>query len=139
MKKWLLGSTLLFLLSIIAIVIIANMGQFPDPLKGLYNFPGGDKVGHFLLFGILSFLLNRSALTLFPNRNPTRLTLTVSLLLSVLIGLEEWSQSLFPSRTMSMCRSSPLRMAIKYGINGAAPSPLAPLPEGEGDSTGKYR
>ncbi len=102
MKKWLLASTLLFLLFIIAIVIFANAGQFPESLKSLYNFPGGDKVGHFFLFGILSFLLNRSALTLFPNRNPTRLVLTVSLLLSILIGLEEWSQSLFPSRTMSI-------------------------------------
>lgn len=102
MKKWLLVSTLLFSLFIIAIVIGANAGQFPRLLKPLYDFPGGDKMGHFILFGILSFLLNKSALLFFPNRNPARLILTVSLLLSILIGLEEWSQSLFPSRTMSM-------------------------------------
>jgi len=59
-------------------------------------------VGHFGLFGLLGFLLNRSALVLFPRRNPARLILTVSLLLSILIGLEEWSQSLFPARTMSL-------------------------------------
>ena len=58
-------------------------------------------MGHFLLFGILSFLLNKSALVLLPKHNPTRTILTVSLLLSIIIGLEEWSQSLFPARTMS--------------------------------------
>ena len=101
MKKWLLLATFLFSLLIVAIVIVANMDQFPSPIKRIYDFPGGDKVGHFGLFGILCFLLNRSALILFPNRNPPRLILIVSLLLSILIGLEEWSQSLFPARTMS--------------------------------------
>ena len=102
MKKCLLVSTLLFTVFIIAIVIGANAGKFPDLLKPLYDFPNGDKVGHFILFGILSFLLNKSALVLLPKRNPKRIVLTVSLLLSILIGLEEWSQALFPSRTMSM-------------------------------------
>ena len=102
MKKWLLVSTLLFSLFIIVIVLVANADQFPDSIRNLYKFPGGDKAGHFILFGILSYLLNRSALILIPKRNPARLVLTVSLLLSILIGLEEWSQSLFPSRTMSM-------------------------------------
>ncbi len=102
MKKWLLLATLLFSLLIVAIVILANLDQFPRPIEYLYNFPGGDKVGHFVLFGILSFLLNKSALSLFPNRIPFRLTLTVSLLLAIVIGLEEWSQSLFPARTMSL-------------------------------------
>ncbi len=101
MKKWLLASTILFSLLIVAIVICANAGQFPHSLKRLYDFPGGDKAGHFILFGILSFLLNKSALILFPKRDPARLTLTVSLLLSIMIGLEEWSQSLIPARMMS--------------------------------------
>ena len=102
MKKRLLSATILFSLFIVALVIGADAGQFPQPLKYLYDFPGGDKAGHFILFGLLSFLLNRSALSLFPNRNPTRLILVVSLLLYILIGLEEWSQSLFPARTMSL-------------------------------------
>ena len=102
MKKWLLSATILFSLFIVALVIGADAGQFPQPLKYLYDFPGGDKAGHFILFGLLGYLLNRSALSLFPNQNPTRLILVVSLLLSILIGLEEWSQSLFPARTMSL-------------------------------------
>ncbi len=102
MKKSLFIITLLFSLFILGIVISANAGQFPELLKPLYDFPSGDKVGHFILFGILSFLLNKSALARLPNQNPGRIVLTVSLLLSVLIGLEEWSQSLFSSRTMSL-------------------------------------
>jgi len=100
MKKWLFAITLLFTLFIVGIVISANTNQFPLVLKPLYDFPGGDKVGHFILFGILSFLLNKSALELCPELHPARLVLTVSLLLSMLIGLEEWSQALFPARTM---------------------------------------
>lgn len=101
MKKWLLVATVLFSLLIVAIVIGANTSQLPSPLDRIYRFPGGDKAGHFILFGILSFLLNKSALILFPKQNPARLILAVSLLLSILIGLEEWSQSLIPSRMMS--------------------------------------
>lgn len=102
MKRWLLLGTLLFFLLIVAIIIMADADQFPDFIKRLYQFPGGDKAGHFILFGILSFLLNESALTLSPKPNPARLALTVSLLLAILIGLEEWSQALFPARTMSL-------------------------------------
>ena len=102
MKKWLLFATFLFSLFIIALVIGADAGKFPQPLKYLYDFPGGDKAGHFILFGVLSFLLDSSALVLFPKQNSVRLVLTISLLLSILIGLEEWSQALFPARTMSI-------------------------------------
>ena len=94
-------STFIFGLFIIAIVIGANANVLPLPLKQLTSFPGGDKAGHFILFGVLSFLLNKSALALLPKREPVRLVLTVSLLLAILIGLEEWSQSLFLARTMS--------------------------------------
>jgi VanZ family protein len=102
MKKWLLLVTLIFSLLIVAIVIGANMDLLPFTLRQFYDFPGGDKLGHFVLFGILSLLLNKSALSLFPKQSSVRLVLNVSLLLSIIIGLEEWSQSLFPTRTMSL-------------------------------------
>jgi VanZ family protein len=102
MKKWLYLATLLFSLLIVAIVVSASTDHFPRLLKYLYGFPGGDKAGHFILFGILSFLLNKSALASFPKRNPVRLVLIVSLLVTILIGLEEGSQFLFPARTMSL-------------------------------------
>lgn len=101
MQKLLLFITVLFTLLIVAIVVGANADVLPRPLEQLANFPGGDKTGHFILFGVLTYLVNKSALILLPKRNPTRLILTVSLLLSSLIVLEEWSQALFPARTMS--------------------------------------
>ena len=101
-KKWWVAATVLFALFILAIIIGADTNHLPYALDRLYHFPGGDKVGHFILFGIMSFLLNRSALELFPDQDAARLVLTVSLLLSIGIGLEEWSQALFPSRTVSL-------------------------------------
>ena len=98
MLKWI---TILFTLFIIAVIISADTGTLPFLVGWLYNFQNGDKLGHFILYGILAFLLNKSALVLLPKRNPLRLVLAVSLLLAILIGLEEWSQSLFPARTMS--------------------------------------
>lgn len=102
MQKWLLVTTALFALLIVAIVVDANADVLPRQLKRLADFPGGDKTGHFVLFGILSFLVNKSALMLLSKWNPVRIILITSLLLSILIGLEEWSQSLFPARTMSL-------------------------------------
>lgn len=102
MKKCLLATTLLFTLLIVAIVVSANTGVVPHVLARLYRFPGGDKAGHFFLFGVLGFLLNKSALVLFEGKGRARLVLIVSVCLSVLIGLEEWSQGLFPARTMAL-------------------------------------
>jgi VanZ family protein len=102
MHKWLFVATILFSLLIVAIVVGANAGALPHILELLTAYPGGDKAGHFLLFGILNFLLNKSALALLPKRPPPHLVLSVSLILAILIGLEEWSQSLFPARTMDL-------------------------------------
>ena len=96
MKKALFVSTLLFSLIIIASVVSADADSLPRSIEALVDYPGGDKVGHFILFGILSFLLNASVLVLFPKRQPFRIILTVSLLLSILIGLEEWGQFSLP-------------------------------------------
>ena len=98
MLKW---TTVLFTLFILLIILLANADALG--ILGMANrFPFGDKAGHFLLYGILSFLLNKSAAKRVSKQNPARLILVVSLLLSILIGLEEWSQSLFPARTMSL-------------------------------------
>lgn len=85
-----------------ALVLAANAGRFPKAVENLYDFPGGDKAGHALLFGILSYLVNRGAWGLFPRREPMRVMLAASLALAFLIGLEEASQALFPARTPSL-------------------------------------
>ncbi len=98
MTKWLAISFSIF---IIVVIVLADMGTLPGLIRGLYDFPNGDKLGHFILYGILSLLLNL-AFTVRPGVNLPRTILTVSLILALLIGLEEWSQSLFDSRTMDI-------------------------------------
>jgi len=98
MTKWLAFAFSIF---IIVVIVLADMGTLPGLIRGLYDFPNGDKLGHFILYGILSLLLNL-AFTLRPGPNLSRTILTVSLVLALLIGLEEWSQSLFGSRSMDI-------------------------------------
>lgn len=98
LMKWL---ALAFVVFIMAVIVGTDMGVLPQTIRSLYDFPNGDKVGHFVLFGLLSLILNLTFLSR-PHADSRRLILTVSLILSALIGLEEWSQSLFPSRTMDI-------------------------------------
>jgi polysaccharide biosynthesis protein VpsQ len=89
-----------FTLFIIAIIVLADLGIIEPYLRGL-NKVGGDKVGHFVLYGLLNFFLLRAFLSRL-RENHNRVALTVSLILAFFVGLEEWSQSLFPTRTMSL-------------------------------------
>ena len=97
--KWL---AFLFLILIIVIVILADLGRLPGFLGFVNDIPYGDKIGHFILMGILSFLVNASLLTAFPRRDPKRLILVTSLMLAFLVGIEEWAQRFFPSRISSL-------------------------------------
>ena len=90
--------TALFAFLIIAIVILADSGHL-GALGFVYSFRGGDKAGHFILFGILSFLLNLTFLRSLRTRPPKRVAVTVTLLLALAIGLDEWAQRFFPLRT----------------------------------------
>jgi len=94
--KWLALALVVF---IMAAIVGADMGTLPRALRNLYDFPNGDKAGHFILFGLLSLILNLMFLSR-PHADSRRLILTVSLVLFLLVGLEEWSQSLFAVRTM---------------------------------------
>jgi VanZ family protein len=88
---------LLFLLFIVIIIIGADNGSLASYLRGIYDFPGGDKIGHFTLYGIMAFLLARA----FPQ--PIRLgriAIPIAILaLLVFAALEEYSQKFFPTRT----------------------------------------
>lgn len=97
--KWL---TILFALFILFIIILADLGQLS--LLGFLNrIPFGDKVGHFILYGILTLLLD---LTLLRSKRftlrPSLLVLRVALILAVLIGIEEYSQQFFAKRTFDL-------------------------------------
>jgi len=53
--KWLTG---VFILILILIVVIANLGLGSKYFPFIYSIPGLDKIGHFILMGVLSFLVN---------------------------------------------------------------------------------
>lgn len=97
--KWL---TILFALFILSIIVLADLGHLS--LLGFLNrIPFGDKAGHFVLYGILTLLLD---LTLLRSKRftlrPSLLVLRVALILAVLIGIEEYSQQFFAKRTFDL-------------------------------------
>ena len=96
--KWL---TILFALFIILIIVLADVGQL-GILQTVNRIPFGDKAGHFILYGILIFLVNLTLFRSIPFQSRTRIAVTSGLILALLIGLEEFSQRNFPSRTFDM-------------------------------------
>ena len=94
--------TFLIVICVLLIVILADSGNLPRSITQLYRFPHGDKVGHFLLMGLLSFFLNRTALASLQDCRPASVTWRVSLALAFIVTLEELSQQLLPKRTFSL-------------------------------------
>jgi VanZ family protein len=93
--------TILFALCIVLIVILADLGRLG--FLGLVNsIPHGDKAGHFLLFGILALLLDLTFIRARPALSPRLIVLRISLILALLIGIEEYSQQFFDKRTFSL-------------------------------------
>ena len=86
--------------ALIAIVVAADREALPLLLQRVYTYPAGDKIGHFLLFGGLAFL----AALGFPRRTEhAGVAIPVStLVIAVLVTLEEASQAWFPGRTASV-------------------------------------
>ena len=96
--KWL---TILFTLFIILIIVLADTGNL-GILAILYRIPFADKVGHFLLYGILVLLINLTLFRSIPSQNRNWIALLSGLTLALLIGLEELSQQNFSSRTFDL-------------------------------------
>ena len=88
-----------FLIFIISVIVLADNGSLPHSIRAIYDFPNGDKLGHFILFGLLNFFITRAYLTSFPSKPRTWAVLSIDLILAVFIGFEEWSQKFFPNRT----------------------------------------
>lgn len=88
---------LLFLVFVLAVVVAADRGVLPGPIRALYDFPNGDKVGHFCIYGLLAFLLAAA----FPRPFTWgRLSIPIVILvLMVFIATEEYSQRFFATRT----------------------------------------
>jgi hypothetical protein len=96
--KWL---AFLFGLFIIAIIILADKGML-DILGVVNEIPYGDKAGHFILYGVLTLLVDLALFRSLPHLNRRVIVLRVALIFALLIGLEEFSQQYFPKRTFDL-------------------------------------
>lgn len=91
-------------------------------LGRVYDFTNGEKVGHFLLFGLLSFVVNLSACEARPFADKKRLVLITSTILALFIGHEEYSQRFFPARTadifdfLARCAGVPFFAWLAYRL-----------------------
>ncbi len=90
--------TAIFLVFIIVVIILADRGQLGF-IYFLYDFPYGDKLGHFILFGLLNFFLTLTFIYALPQFDPKLVALSIGLILSLLIGAEEYLQKFFANRT----------------------------------------
>lgn len=97
--KW---AAILFTLLIIVIIVMADAGVLAQYLGFLYLYPFGDKVGHFVLYGILAFLLDLALFRSHPDRSRRWVAVRYGLILALLIGLEEFSQQFFSNRTYDL-------------------------------------
>ena len=91
----------LFALFIILIIVLADMGKL-GILGFLNRVPFGDKAGHFILYGILTLLLDLAIIQARPNSSRRLIVLRIALILALITGLEEVSQKFFASRTFSL-------------------------------------
>ncbi|HEX2996783.1 MAG TPA: VanZ family protein, partial [Anaerolineales bacterium] len=66
------------------------------------RIPYADKAGHFILYGILTLLIDLALFRSRPVSNRTRVAVISGLILALLIGIEEFSQQYFADRTFSL-------------------------------------
>ncbi len=93
--------TVLFALFLIGLIVLADMGKLHFLLRVMTSIPYGDKVAHFFLIGVLSFLVNRTAMQLFPRQSPQRMSVIVTLFLLAMFTIEEVSQAPISGRDAS--------------------------------------
>lgn len=89
---------LAFLLFLLAVAYWADTGSMPAVLVALYRFPNGDRLGHFMIYFTLAFLLNLAWPVQRVRLNGLDLR-TGSLLAGLAATLEELSQVFIHTRT----------------------------------------
>jgi polysaccharide biosynthesis protein VpsQ len=93
-------AAILFVLFLILVIIAADAGFIGSVLGWLYDFPYGDKVGHFILMGTLSLLVSLGYTNARVRFLPFK-PLVSNLIIGGLVSAEELSQALFPGRSAS--------------------------------------
>ena len=89
--------TVLFALFIVLVIVLADAGKL-GILALINSIPYADKVGHFILYGILTLLVDLTAIRARLKITPKLTVVQCGLILALLIGLEEFSQRFFHSR-----------------------------------------
>ena len=94
--------TTLYLILILLIIAFANQGDYIYILASLVkNIPYGDKLGHFILMGILAFfvniLFNGEKIKIFGE-----LFLKGSVIVLIIVTLEEFSQIFIANRSFDL-------------------------------------
>jgi polysaccharide biosynthesis protein VpsQ len=84
---------------LLALIIVGADTRNLGPLYWVYDFPNGDKVGHFLLYGGLTLLTCLAVIRLLPDRPAHQVALMVACAITVIATLEEFSQFWIASRT----------------------------------------
>lgn len=80
---------------------MADMGKLSFLLWLMNRIPYGDKFVHFFLIGVLSFLVNRTVMKLFPRQSPKQVSIIVTLFLLAIFTIEEISQAPIAGRDAS--------------------------------------
>lgn len=122
---------LAFFALLLLIAYWADTGSMPDALKVIYNFPNGDRLGHFVLYGVLAYLLTLA----FPFRRYQVGGWMVPLGVLLALGLstlEEASQLFIATRTPDLVDLAAGYLGIfastRIPCMGAA---CAPTPKGQ--------
>jgi VanZ family protein len=111
-------SAVMFVLLVASIVAAADRGALPNLVSTLYSFPGGDKLGHFLLMGTMSFLINFS-LSAPSSSLQLRKVVKATIVIVLLVTLEEISQLWFRTRTFSFGDLSSSYLGVCCGLTFA--------------------
>ncbi len=96
MKYW----AVFFGVFMVAIVALADTGHL-GKLWLIYSFPGGHWVGHFVLFGLLGFVIELSLFEEYPSSDRKKLAIVTGLIVALFVGIEEFSQRFLPTRHSS--------------------------------------
>lgn len=91
----------IFVVFIIIIILLADIGHLGF-IAPLYDFPFSDKVGHFILFGLLTFLISLTVLRSHRYKDPRGISVYGALFLALLITVEEVSQMYIAGRTFDL-------------------------------------
>jgi VanZ family protein len=91
----------LFGVFVVGIIVLADLGLL-GILRFVNQIPFGDKMGHFILYGILTLLIDLALIRPLPSPRRRLLVFRVALILALLIGLEEFSQQFFAKRTFDL-------------------------------------